>query len=371
MDTLFPSVLCLLLGVALPVTIGVILGRRVHQQTAAPAAYRAVARNLGLDVDTRGASVNGYLPTSGQKLYIGEVVVGHGPESSTEHRAVLALSRPLGLGLAVRKQTGHPWLRRARGHHISIGEEAFDKKFHVTGDDDERVRELLTPEIRERLQTLGAAHPNLLISDHHVRVLLAKPITEAEALAGFIDTLVQLTDALSIARQRIPPPKRLDAQLMLFADLATERGLTFEPAWPALSGAINGHTIEVVVGRDEEGYRATVTGRLRNPRKMGFRLRRQIEPDGYWSTGQDIQVNDSTFDDAFVIKGYSPDTVRRWLTPRARQRLLSLSDLGELVADDHIVRVAHLALDASSLRDAIDRVLASLSALEDPQAQAT
>jgi hypothetical protein len=115
MDTLFPSVLCLLLGVALPVTIGVILGRRVHQQTAAPAAYRAVARNLGLDVDTRGASVNGYLPTSGQKLYIGEVVVGHGPESSTEHRAVLALSRPLGLGILgydAREVTTSPLERR-------------------------------------------------------------------------------------------------------------------------------------------------------------------------------------------------------------------------------------------------------------------
>ena len=346
-------------------TIGVILGRRVHQQTAAPAAYRAVARNLGLDVDTRGASVNGYLPSSGRKLYIGEVVVGHGPESTTEHRAVLSLSRPLGLGLAVRKQTGSRWFRRARGHHIDIGEESFDKLFDVTGDDSERVRELLTEDIRQRIQALGTAYPNLLVSDHHVRVLLTKPITEAEALAAFIDTLTQLADALSASRQRVSPPKRLEAQVTLFGDVATERGLTFEPAWPAVSGTINGHDIELVIGRTDDGYRATATGRLRTPRKMGFRLRRQIEPDGYWSTGQDIQVNDAPFDEAFVIKGYAPDTVRRWLNPRAQRHLMALADLGDLVADDHIVRVSGLSLDGASLRDALDRVLDSLSALED------
>ena len=160
------------LGVALPVGIGFFLARRVHQQTAAPAAYREVARRLGLEVDTRGASVNGYLVAERRKLYIGEVMVGHGPDRTTQHRAVLSLDRPLGLGVAVRKRTGRSWFRRERGHVIQTGHAEFDKHFRISGDDDERVRALLDDNVRARIEALAAKHPNLLVSDHHVRALL-------------------------------------------------------------------------------------------------------------------------------------------------------------------------------------------------------
>ena len=363
MDALLP-ILCLLIGVALPVGLGAVLVRRVHRQTAAPAAYRAVARRLGLGVDTRGASVNGYLADQRRKLYIGEMMVGHGTDRSTQFRAVLSLTRPLGLGLSIQMRTGRQWFRGEHGHEIQTGHAAFDKHFKVNGDDDERIRALLTDDLRAQIEALGSTNANLLISDHHVRALLHRPLTESDALFALIGQLQQLADTLGQARSQVSPPARMDAQRTVLADLAMQRDLTFEPDWPAISGAINDWPMELCIRREPEGYRAEVTGWLKKPRDMGFRLRRQTEPDGYWSVGQDIQVNDPLFDDNFVIKGFSPLIICKWLNPVARERLSSAADLGDLVANDHFVRITRLALDAGTLREAIDKVAGCLRALE-------
>lgn len=370
MDALLP-VLCLLLGVALPVALGAVLVLRGMRQTAAPVAYRQVARRLGLDVDTRGASVSGYLARSSRKLYIGEVMVGHGPDRRFQHRAILALERPLGLGIAVRKRMGRNWFRRETGHELQSGDEAFDRKYKINGDDDERVRQLLSDDIRQRIAALGERQANLLVSDHHVRALLHRPATNPDELFGLITEMGALADALLAARSRVSAPSRLQALHGLFADLASERGLTLDPQWPALHGQLGEHRIELAIRREADGYRAAITGWLREPLDLGFRLRRQVRPDGYWSVGQDIQVNDEAFDAAFVIKGYDPDTVRERLSGSCRRHLLGLSELGELVVDDHTLRISRLALDAGTLRDALDRAAACLRSIEPDAASPT
>jgi hypothetical protein len=264
----------------------------------------------------------------------------------------------------VRKRAGRRWFRRARGHEIKTADPEFDKVFLVTGDDDAVVRALLDAPLRERLAALARRHPDLLVSDHHLRLLLRRAEVHPEAVHGIVRDLRALADELVRARARTAPPVRLGALAPALADLAASRELALDPSWPLLAGERGGHAIELAIRREDEGYRAEVTAWRRVPTDFGFRLRRQVEPDGYWSVGQDIQVDDGPFDAAFVIKGYAPDRVRERLGPETRRRLLSLTTLGEVEADDHLLRVRGVPLDPAALADAVDRCAAAIAALE-------
>lgn len=356
MDALLP-ILCLLLGITLPLGVVYLVARRAWRQLAVAEAYRVVARRLGLSIDTRGVSVHGHL--GDRRLYVGEVLVGHGTERTTEYRGVLGLERPLGLGLLIRPRRSRRWLRRrARAQKVRTEDEQFDKSFEVYGDDDERVNTLLTSEVKAVIAETARRWPHLMVTDHHVRVLLSQPEASPEGLGALVEALRRVADALLEARRGVRPPKSLERVVPAWSKLADQLGLDFEPWLPALAGALHDRPVRVHARREADGYLAEILVSFREHRTLGFRMQPQVAPDGYWSVGQDIQIGDPAFDRSFVIKGYDPNAVRRILSEPVRRVLSELADEGShLDLDDRRIRIRQVPLEADAVRAVLERAI--------------
>lgn len=349
--TAFVALLFLGLGVALPTGAFYFAGRRAWKQLGAAEAYREVAQQLGLRVDTRGISVNGYLGR--RRLWIGEVMEGWGPQRQVVTLGLLSLEFPLGLGLLARRRGLRARLRR-RNAQLDLGDEALDKQLLVHGDDRGRVSALLRhPEVRRHLAALMQRWPEVTLTDHAVRVLLREPETSPLALRTLIDAMQRLVEALELARLDIAPPDALVPFAREFATLAPELGLDHEPALPLLRGELDGRAILVSIRRQEDGYRASVRLAFAPHPELGLRLSRQLAPDGSFAVGQDIQVGDPDFDRTFIVKGWDPYELRARLTAEARGGLLALQAAGSVDLDDHALSTRDLPLDTAVIAEAV------------------
>lgn len=361
MDTLIP-VLCLLSGVVLTLgTIGLALKRGVRQLAVA-SAYREVARDLGLQIDTRGVSVRGHL--GDRRIWIGEVLEAEGLDRRVEVRGVLTLKRPLALGLQVRRRgrTDRLW-SRGRAPEVRLGEPDLDRILHVHGDDPERVRALFVPAVRESLRLLAARWPDLVLTDDELQVWLRQPADDPTELAELVDAMVRSVEAMEEARREVPAAHGLEADVTAWGPVADALSLDLEPWLPAMTGLVEGHRVLVAAQREADGYAATLRLWFNPHPELGLLLRPQVEPDGYWSVGQDIQVGDAEFDAAFVVKGYDPSAVCARLSEGARKRLLELTRLGTLVVDDQGLLLRGMPLDPKQVTDAIRRAAAAARAI--------
>jgi hypothetical protein len=356
------ELLALLLGIALPVGGVVALVSRGKRQLDAADAYRAVAGNLGLMVDTRGVSVQGHL--GDRRLWVGEVMLGYGPRRTTTLWGVVDMQRPLGLGLQVRRRgLSERVFRRGRAPGVELGDEALDRRVEVLGDDPARVRALVGDrEVKAALADLMGRFPDLVVTDYSVRVHLDRPLTTERALQGLVDGLIRLSAALEAGRQAVAVPERLEVVARDWAPLAVD-GLVLEPWLPALVGVLDGRRLVVTAWRADEGYQADLRLYFRPHRDLGLRIRPQVEPDGYWSVGQDIQLDDDAVDRNFVIKGWDPGRVRDLLGPEARQALLAAAKCGHIQVDDQRLHLRDLSLDPGQVRAAILASVALADAL--------
>ncbi len=348
MDAL-SSLTCLLIGSSLPLGAGFLLVRRATRQLAVSQTYADVSRELGLDVDTRGVSLRGHLGE--QRLWVGDVMVGYGPERRTMCWGVLDLERPLGLGLLLRRRgVSDRLFRRPRGPRIPLAGDPLERWLEVHGDEPERVLALLDPTVRELLAGALRRWKDVVVTDNSVRVHLPRPLARAEELRELVASLRSLAGALQAARRVVPPPTPLAPRCDAWRHLADSLGLEFEPAFPGVAGRLDGRPLRVTPVRTTDGYSAEIRLGFREHARTGLRLRRQVEPDGYWSVGQDIQLGDAGFDRAFVVKGWDPDYVRELLSPPpVRQGLLALSQLGRLDLDDLRLHLGELPPDPARL----------------------
>lgn len=328
--TLLEAVLCLLIGCAIPLVALTAMLRRGWRQLAVATAYGDVARQLGLDVDTRGVSLQGHL--GDQRLWVGEVLVGHGPDRRMVCWGVLDHERPLGLGLVL-KRRGR-FRRRARTLLAVDDLEGWDRRLEIGGDDPALVRALLDPPVRRALAALASRWHNLVVTDTSVLVYLRQPPSRANDLRELVDAMQLLSAALSAARRAIEPPVPLRAALPAWQRAAERLGLEVEPAYPGIAGILDGRTIRVTPVRTDDGYAHELRVGFRDHNRTGLRVRRQTEPDGYWSVGQDIQTGDPPFDRAFVLKGWDPEAILELLSPPVREGLLALDAVSEIDVDD-------------------------------------
>lgn len=345
------SALCLLLGFAIPTTALFLILRRGMRQLSVSAAYGEVSRRLGLDVDTRGTSLQGHLGE--RRIWIGSVMVGHGPERQMMTWGVLDLTRPLGLGLLVRRKGRTTRiLRRAPAPDAPIGDAELDRAFEVQGDDPGRVRALFTPAVRASLHQLMDSWPEIALTDRAVRVHLNAPETSTQGLENLVATMLGMADALESARREVPAPSRVLPDLPHWEALGRTLSLEVEPWLPALSGEFEGYRMLVSTRRSAAGYAVGLRLWFRPHRHAGLRLRQQTEPDGYWSVGQDIQVADQAFDAAFVIKGWDPQAIVELLNDEVRASLLALSEHGQPEVDDRCLYVEGLPRDPAVVEQA-------------------
>ena len=356
------STLCLLLGSALPLTALWFFLARGMRQFQVSSAYGEVSRQLGLDVDTRGMSLQGHL--GDRRIWIGEVMVGHGPERQMMTWGVLDLTRPLNLGFLVRRKGRTTRLLRGRSApDAPIGDEELDRVLQVQGDEPGRVRAMFSPNVRQALRALMDVWPEVAITDRSVRVHMARPEASIERLQLLVSSMLGLAEALEEARKEVETPARLDAEVPAWTELAERMGLQIEPWIPAISGEFEGHRVLVSTRRQTDGYQAGLRLWFKAHDDTGLRLRLQNEPDGYWSVGQDIQIGDATFDDSFVIKGWDPQVIRDLLNDDARVALLELSEHGQPEVDDRCIDVEHIPLSVSELEQAIHAAVSLAKAL--------
>lgn len=348
-------VVALFVGGAIPLGALWMVARRAMRQLDAAEAYREIALQQGLQVDTRGASVRGHL--GNRRLWVGEVLEGFGPDRRIEVRGLMSFDRPLGLGLRVVPRGA--WARwTGRTPRSAVDEPAFDQRFEFVADDRNVAGGLLRGAPAHHLVQLAAAGAVVRVDDDEIGLWLPESPATALELQGWIDRLSRAVDAILAARARISAPAEVGARTRGWSSLAESCGLRHEAAWPAISGEREGRCIEVVARREGDRYAAAVTVCFRPHAEIGLLLLPQHEPDGFWSVGQDIQVGDPAFDPRFVVKGWDPPAVVARLGPDARRLLCGLADRGRVVADDRALVIRGVPLGASEvasvLRDAQD-----------------
>jgi hypothetical protein len=343
---------CLLVGIALPLAALFLLVRRGMRQLAVAEAYGDVSRRLGLPVDTRGLSLQGYLGQ--RRIWVGSVMVGHGPDRRQLTWGVVDLERPLALGLLIRRRgLSERIFRRARSPEVALPDEELERNLEVHGDDPRAVRELLRPEVLVALDALVSRWRDVVVTDQSVRVHLPAPLARTDELQELVDGLTRLADALYEARRHGAPAPALADLVDGYEALASELGLQLVPCFPGLEGSFEGHEVTITPARAQRGYGAEVRLAFAEHRPTGLLVERQTAPDGYWSVGQDIQVADEAFDKRFVVKGYDPQAITELLSDEARAALLSLSERGEVTVDDVHLRVQGLPLASESLREVV------------------
>lgn len=346
MDAL-TSIGCLLIGIASTLAALTALVRRGTRQLAVSDTYGEVSRELGLDVDTRGLSLRGHL--QGQRIWVGSVMVDHGPTRRTACWGVLDLERPLGLGLVLRRKGLRDRLRRRKGPRVDLRGDPLERSVELFGDDPDRVRALLGPAVRAVLVPVLERWKDLVVTDQTIRIHLPRPLARAAELRQLVADMRALSAALHASRAELPPPPVLAGRAGEWAELGRALGLALEPQYPGLSGTMDGRAVRVTPMRATEGYVTEIRVGFRAHPRVGLRIRSQEEPDGYWSVGQDIQCGDADFDRAFVVKGWDPDLVRGLLAPEVRAGLAALQRHGKLDVDDLRLHVGQVRAEPGGL----------------------
>jgi hypothetical protein len=336
--------------------------RRGTRQLQAAGAYREVASALGLAVDTRGASLHGVL--AGRPLWVGEVMVGHGPERRTEVHGVIGMRRSLGLGLDLRRRA------RRRDQGVPLGDPELERRLVATAAWPEGLVGTLDAGSRAPLLAVVKAHPAIEITDDQVRVRMPRALHRPSDLAAVVEELEGLAAALESARAAIQAPVPLQAWIEPWADLADRFDLGLVPTLPALRGRCGDHLVEIAPEWRGDRYFARICALFEPDEFTGLRLEPQRGPDGYHNVGQDIQVGDAAFDAAFVVKGFDPEEIRARLTPAVREDLIALLADGEVTVDDHRLCLAAAAPEPASLARVLPRLLRVADLLAPPAASA-
>jgi len=346
------NLLCLLLGVALPVGLLVVVVRHAVRPMAAAGAYRAAARTLGLLVDTRGVSLSGYLDD--RRLWIGEVAIGHGAERRTEVHGSLDLHPPLGLGLILRRRgTTQRVFRRYRARSLKIAAPALDL-FTIKGVVQDRVECLFTPRVKRSLLDLAGRWPDVMVTDAWIQVYLKNPPTSESRVLELVTCMRDLADALQEAREALPTPEALTPVSSQWEQLAAATGLTFQGWLPGMNGKYDGRRVRIAVTRGGSDYRSEVRLEFHHHRGTGLLLRPQLAPDGYFNVGQDIQLGAEDFDAAFVIKGYDQQLIQEQLTEAVRAPLLEMVAVATVAVDDRELVISNGPLHPDALRRMLD-----------------
>ncbi|TVQ94470.1 MAG: hypothetical protein EA397_02030 [Deltaproteobacteria bacterium] len=356
-------IVCLVIGASLPLAlIGMVFARGLRQLNAA-GAYREVAHALGLEVDTRGVSIHGVL--AARPLWVGEVMVGHGPARRTEVHGVIGLRRALGLGLDIQRRR-----RGRRSAGLPLGHPELDRRLIAEASWAEGLQRLLDAGARAPLVRLMNHCPDVQIVDDQVRLLLRRAPSRPADLAAVVEHLELVAEALEGAREAVLPPAELEAWVEPWSELATTLDLGFVPNLPSLRGRLGDNLVEVSPELTDRGYRARVIVLFDPEETTGLLIEPQKAPDGYQFVGQDIQVEDPPFDDAFVIKGFDPEEVRGRLTDEVRRGLLELRGHGFLRLTDTHLRLSGVSGEVEVLDDVLQTVRRVADAVAPPPASA-
>lgn len=340
------NLLCLLLGLLIPVLALGFAASRGFRPMAAASAYRNVAWRLGLDADTRGTSMRGHLED--RRLFVGEVVDEEDGRRRRSVVAILDLATPLGLGLVMRKRDRRGF-RRTRAPSLPTGDRKLDELVELRAFEPERAGALFNGDVRDTVRRLLKLGTDVEITDLWVRVRLRRPPSSEAVLRSLVDALRQTVLTLEASRVAIGPSPALAERASVWAELAQRLGLVEDPAYPALAGVREERPVRVVATRTDDGFSADVQVGFRPHPPTGLTIVGRDESAAASLVGQDITLGDRTFDDVFVVQGWDPGAVRRKLDADVRSALLALTTRGEVEVSDRALVVRGVSVDTDAL----------------------
>ncbi|MCC7539370.1 MAG: hypothetical protein IT379_24310 [Deltaproteobacteria bacterium] len=275
-------------------------------------------------------------------------------EETTTLNAFMDPALRMGLGIRPRRDATSPTAARA---HAGA---TLDRLFAIEALDRDHAREVLAGDVGAMLDDL---ENNLsFVSDERVVLEAPAHLVSPESLGGMLSAGTAMAAHLVAARRRVPPPAWQRELESGWIAVATQRRLAFDVERLQMQGAS---------GRMHAGVRVELGGHAPSTRAVGWfpaplgvalHLRRQRMTDrlAAFLGEQDVRVGNDRFDDAFVVRGSSPERVRALITPGVVSTLLALVDRGlEVEVDDAYVSAAcpGLITDASRVAAMLDGVI--------------
>jgi hypothetical protein len=271
------------------------------------------------------------------------------------------LRKPLGYGLTVRSKK-----RKRTGGGIHTGDDAFDKLYASNAVQVDATKALLNPEIRNAAIQLHSLCADVDVSDEIIRIKLSSPERNADKLGRIVQSMEYLADLLENQRATIGTTDDLDETALQWHAYADSSEFVFDAAYPSLTQVADWGTMTVAPRWMHSEFVAEIRIHFNDIKDTGFRLTPQRGPSVPWLTGQDIQVRDTSFDKAFVIKGYNPGNVRNRLHAEARTALLDLLKAGPFEVTDHWLRIPNAPIEMHALKRVLQQAQKVAEILKQP-----
>lgn len=183
------------------IVVAILIGIASKKRT--DRAWTAVAQNLGLDYTPRrfGGRRDMRGTVDGCGVRVATVKRGSGKNSTTYTQFTVHYGRHLGLGLRITREGFFSGVAKFFGSQdIRTGDDDFDRRVLIKGDDEDRVNRFLTAARRTQIATAIELFPELEIQDSHVVLEQRGILKSPQGIAGTIRQLVPLATDIGAVR---------------------------------------------------------------------------------------------------------------------------------------------------------------------------
>lgn len=248
---------------------------------------------------------------------------------------------------------------------IQMGDPEFDKAFTIKGDEPDRVRALLTPDVRQVILSLTATDFELTDAEYSMGYRLSLVTETSTRMAHELREAVGVARALGARASALPPAAALLAHHEAWTAYArTQQG--FEggstPLW--MQGKLGKAWVLARASRNRANdFSLELAARLERPLEVRLRVEPQRSLLDGLVGGVDQKTGDARFDEVFDVTQAA--TSVHLLNDELRRNLLDLSRLGPVTLFDSQLTVRTPAtLPPGQLPGILEQLCAALAILE-------
>jgi hypothetical protein len=247
-------------------------------------------------------------------------------------------------------------------HDIQLGDPHVDAGFDIRGDEPERVRALLSSEVRAAMTAITTA--DLEVTDAAVSTGHSVGVgghESFEALAHELHSAARLAQGVGAAARQVPPAQPLRGHAEAWSAFARQRGLSggTTPLW--MQGKLARAWVAARGLRNEANdFSLELSARLDPPATIGV----AVDPrdgDGPLFGRKPEPTGDAAFDAAFVVtRSDRPDLVDE----EVRGRIVDLGQLGTVwLRGAEVTLRTPARLEPTRVAGILDDLIALLEAL--------
>jgi hypothetical protein len=252
------------------------------------------------------------------------------------------LTPPADLGLTVEPAGVGAKIGELLGKHdVHVGDEAFDDAFLVHASDEERAKQLFTPEVKATLMDWKKAGVDFVVTDESVFLTLpmvplwgtgaltTRDVIAPEDLLANLRATVALAKTLDGALRALPPSSLLARQAGAFRAYAAAHGLAFSASPLEVHGHMGGARFFVHPRVGSAQVTAAVSLRFDVPLPATIRVRPRSQLDLFErlkSLGKSSVTGDTAFDAVFHVLVADASPAAAWLTEPVRHAMVALQE---------------------------------------------